>query len=539
MSDPKHCPEYKGKTNPSADIKNPSRRDAIRYLIGGAVAAACPFPSELFASAGQSATGSSAAGQAPSPAASGATSASTPAKLGSESNEICHRVRDGEEFKFPAPSKEYEVIIVGGGPSGLLTSYKLRETNFLLLEKEPRFGGNAISEQWKGQWYSTGAAYQMNDALEALCRDIGMEIFRIRSVDAAIINDKLVPDFWTGGLWKSSYPDSVKKNFDKFFKDMKSMDLEANKEKLDNMSFAELLKPYGPELTAWFDNFGPNNWGAKAVDTSAYIGADSVNWGGGVEPERYTWPGGLGRISIALSEKMQQLAPGRLHNKTTVLQIEQKASKVQVSYMENGEIVTAAAKTVVVACPKFIGKKIVKGLDKAHFDAMDEMRYQPYLVVNVCSSQVIYNGSYDTNIPAPSPIVDFNVADWVINRDNKELNRPAVLTCYVPRPERERSKILHDDYCVALGQQVVEKIETWFPGAKARIEEVHIYRRGHPMYVSAPGVLTRVAPEIRKPMGNIFFGHSDSEGGISEYSTGLQAAERVSKEVMAALAKKA
>ena len=520
--------------NGESEPKNPSRRDAIRYLIGGAVAAACPIPSHLFAATAQAATAAPHSGSS-----AGAAAASTPAQLGSESNDICHRVRDGEEFKLPDPSKEYEVIIVGGGPSGLMTAYKLRESNFLLLEKEPRFGGNAISEQWKDQWYSTGAAYQMDDGVEALCREIGMPIYRIRSVDAAIINDKLVPNFWTGGLWKSSYPDAVKKNFDKFFRDMKAIDLEANKEKLDNMSFAELLKPYGPELIAWFDNFGPNNWGAKAADTSAYIGADSVNWGGGVEPERYTWPGGLGRISLALSEKMLKLAPERMHNKAIVLQVEQKASKVHVSYMENGEIMTAAAKAVVVACPKFIGKKIVKGLPKAQYEAMDELRYQPYLVVNVCSNQVIYNGSYDTNIPAPSPIVDFNVADWVINRDNKEVNRPAVLTCYVPRPERERSKILHDDYCMQLGQQVVEKVETWFPGAKSKIEEVHIYRRGHPMYVSAPGVMTRVAPEVRKPLGNIFFAHSDTEGGISEYSTGLRAAERVTKEVTTALGKQA
>ncbi len=59
------------------------------------------------------------------------------------------------------------------------------------------------------------------------------------------------------------------------------------------------------------------------------------------------------------------------------------------------------------------------------------------------------------------------------------------------------------------------------------------------MYVSAPGVMTRVAPEVRKPLGNIFFAHSDTEGGISEYSTGLRAAERVTKEVTAALGKQA
>ena len=147
----------------------------------------------------------------------------------------------------------------------------------------------------------------------------------------------------------------------------------------------------------------------------------------------------------------------------TVLQVEQRNSKVYVSYSENGDLKTIAAKTAIVACPKFIAKRIIKGLDQEHFDAMTAMHYQPYLVVNVCSNQVIYNGSFDTNIPAPSMIVDFNVADWVINRDNKEVNRPAILTCYVPRPLEERSRVLHDEYCIEIGEKVVDQLGCLVP----------------------------------------------------------------------------
>jgi hypothetical protein len=61
--------------------------------------------------------------------------------------------------------------------------------------------------------------------------------------------------------------------FDAPRKAMLALNLQANAEKLDSLTFAELLKPYGPEIKAWFDNFGPNNWGADTENTSALIGA--------------------------------------------------------------------------------------------------------------------------------------------------------------------------------------------------------------------------------------------------------------------------
>jgi len=500
------------KPEPEANSGH-TRRDTIKYLIAGSLAASCPIPS--FAMPG----------------------AAPDVKLGSERNDICHSVRDGHTFKTPAVSSHHDVVIIGGGPSGLLAAYLLRDKDFLLLEKEPRLGGNAISENWKGIWYSTGAAYQMDDELQALCREICMTIYPIRSVDAAIINDTVVPEFWAGGYQKAPYPDRVKKSWDQFFADMKKLNEKPDIEKLDNMTFAELLQPYGEEITAFFDNFGPNNWGAQTHDTSGYIGAQSVLWGGGIEPERYTWSGGLGRISLALEDALKKNAASRLRKEATVISVEQKGAGVHVTYMEGGALKTIAAKTAIIACPKFIGKKIVKGLDDDHLDAMSAMRYQPYLVVNVCFNQVVYNGSYDTNIPSPSPIVDFNVADWVLAHDNKESKRPHVLTCYVPRRENDRSTLLDAKQVMKMGETVVEQLNKWFPGSREHVEEVHIYRRGHPMYVSAPGVLTRIAPKIRKPMGNIFFAHSDSEGGISEYSSAYVAARRVKGEVTQALDK--
>ena len=48
-------------------------------------------------------------------------------------------------------SARHDVVIVGGGMSGLACAWFLRDRDFLLLEKEDHWGGNAyLEEYWSG-----------------------------------------------------------------------------------------------------------------------------------------------------------------------------------------------------------------------------------------------------------------------------------------------------------------------------------------------------------------------------------------------------
>lgn len=51
------------------------------------------------------------------------------------------------------------LVIIGGGISGLMTAYLLREYKPIILEQDPRFGGNAKGQSWRGIDYAIGAAY--------------------------------------------------------------------------------------------------------------------------------------------------------------------------------------------------------------------------------------------------------------------------------------------------------------------------------------------------------------------------------------------
>lgn len=56
-----------------------------------------------------------------------------------------------------ARKEHYDVIIVGGGISGLTAAYHLRNYNSILLEKEPRLGGRILTRYYKGESYDLGA----------------------------------------------------------------------------------------------------------------------------------------------------------------------------------------------------------------------------------------------------------------------------------------------------------------------------------------------------------------------------------------------
>lgn len=494
-----------------------NRRDFIKFVVAGAVAAGCPANLSVVAQ-----------------------SSEHQPQVDGENNSICHQVRDGKVFSHPPVSARHDVVIVGGGVSGLTAAYHLQNRDFLLLEKEPHWGGNAYLLEYEGQAYSTAAAFIWSgDVAYSFAKEIGLEPLPINNWDGTIVHGEFVPDTWGEGLDKLPYPATVRESFKKFKREILAIDSRKRAFELFNVPFSDFLKGYAPEVKAWWDNYGPSNWGAASEDTAAALAIDELKSIAADDRKdiRYTWPGGIGALTKHLSELLQAKFADRLQIGATTTSVVPQKNEVHVTYMQNGALKTVSAKAVIMASPKFITRRLIEGLPEKQSEAMHQIHYVPYPVVNLIFDKQVFDKGYDNWCPG-NKFTDFIVADWVVRNQPGYQPKHNILTCYTPMAEEDRGYLLTEPSARKIAQTVLKDFQKLFPGSDVDPLEVHIYRRGHPMYMSMPGLYTKVQPLARQPFDRIFFANTDSEGPESTSSSAIKAAERAVKEVEHRLAGK-
>jgi hypothetical protein len=194
-----------------------------------------------------------------------------------------------------------------------------------------------------------------------------------------------------------------------------------------------------------------------------------------------------------------------------------------------------SADTVIVAAPKFIARHLVAGLPADQKEAMGRIRYEPYMVANLCFDGVVHEACFDTNVPGSDVIADFVCADWPVRHGQGPADRPTVLSCYMPLRNEERAILLDESQVRTRALQALDHIDRWFPGALKRCREIQVRLRGHPMHASMCGMLTRYGPLSQRSLGAIHFSGTDGAGGVSEFATALSSGRAAAAKAIASL----
>jgi len=77
-----------------------------------------------------------------------------------------------------------------------------------------------------------------------------------------------------------------------------------------------------------------------------------------------------------------------------------------------------------------------------------------------------------------------------------------------------------------LASAVLRDFQGLLPEFRVDPVEVHIYRRGHPMFAATPGTYSRLIPAARRPMRRVFFANTDSQGPESLTSGAIEVSRR-------------
>ncbi|OLC90299.1 MAG: hypothetical protein DMG35_07155 [Acidobacteria bacterium] len=497
-----------------------SRRDFIKFVVVGSVVAGCPIDETLLA-------------------APDSNSHAAPLVHG-EHFELCHRLRDGHTFVSPEATRKADIVIVGGGAAGLSAAYFLRGKDWLLLEKEDHFGGNAFQEEYEGQPYGTGSAYAYKDDNgDQLAREIGLHLPLVNCPDPTIVNNTFVPDTWKTGLNQLPYPKEIRASFKKFRDDLMKINVRERMAELDAQPFSNFTAAYTPEVQQWWDGFGPSNWGATTELSSALVGLSNVQdliTGG--DGKRVILPGGLGCITHKLVEVLQPKYKDRMLDKAVVVAVVPEEDSIRVTYFEEGKIASVVPKLVLMCAPMLIASRIVMGLPAEQKAAMRCYRYAPYPVVNLIFDKPVYNRGYDTWCPGNS-FTDFIVADWTVRNTPGYKQKHNILSFYTPLRPEQRSTLLTEEDCKSLATHVLADFQKLRPEFNVNPIEVRIFRRGHPMYMAIPGQYTKTRLAASHPMDRIFFGHSDSGGPESLTSEAVRLSKAGSEWAELVLAGKA
>lgn len=536
-------------------MKNISRREALRWIGIGAVAAALP---SLWSCAHKMAP--------PSPLPVETTElrfaaispidrhyAKPAANYSGDNPDRAHGILwDKPAYLekaggLPEVSEEAPVVIVGGGMSGIISAYLLRDLKPILLERGERFGGNARGESWQGVDYGIGAAYFMSaepgTPLHALFREVGVyDIATIKKeADPILYRGKVFPKFLEGDT-----DPAARAQFKKFAQLFHDFGLSQNGRvypvipyasepekravrELDRYNFLEFVEkelgaPLHSHLRSLLEDYCWSGMGSSMRETSAALG---VCFFGGEFSDVLVTPGGNAGVAECFLAALHKEIPQSLRPSSVVLDVEVRGKHSFVTYEdENGKLRRIKARAVVMACPKFVAKKIIQNLEPKRVAAIEALRYQPYLVANALLNSPLRHPHYDIFMIGEGALASENIrtaaaargaTDVVSANFANQKKNPTVLTLYRPLPFPEgRAEIFSPDSHARFEQEFRVQLEKEVLPALGYdlkdLAEIRIARWGHPLPIASPGIYRGgVLPAIQKPFRErVFFVQQDN-----------------------------
>ena len=540
------------------ELKGPrlSRRELVASFLGAAVASSCRRERS-------------------------APLAPVPGELADHAFEAGHLLRTGPLPISSAPPRAVDVLVVGGGASGLSAAWRLRGAgvdDVLVCELDTEVGGTARSGRNAISAFPWGAHYlpaplDSHGPVPRLLGELGYlagveEDGRPRIAERVLVRDPEERLFYKGLWYEGLYLRAGASAEDlaelsRFEAQMDALSAardgkgrkafavptyrcsdDAEWTALDRQSMADWLAGQGyrsPRLRWMVDYACRDDYGTTAERVSAWAGL----WyfcarqdGKRHHSEGYlSWPEGNGRLIRHLAEAV---GPQRLQPNLLVHTVTPGADAVRVDALEAGtrRPVSFTARQVVLACPRFVAARVVAPWRERPPAFLSAFQYGPWVVANLSLSEPPPSRGFPLawdNVLYESQSLGYVVATH--QRDAALEQGGTVFTWYYPlagadvRAERERALSLRYEDWEGL---VMADLSPAHVGLRERATGLQVMRWGHAMVRPRPGFLWGGArQQAAESLGpRLHFAHSDL-GGLALFeeanASGVLAAERALK----------
>lgn len=448
---------------------------------------------------------------------------------------------DEKEFQNLKIDSEFDLIVIGGGLSGLSSAYMSDVERILVLEQAKEFGGNAKSQEWGDLRYAIGSAYftqlDESDPVLKFYKDMGMDKLwtKIGERDEVYFHgDKMFRKLnEIDDPQMKLLPEKMKKysgNRFPYLPYSKKLAISEQEFKyLDNNSLIDVLKKdYGASLSSvlisYLETYARASFGSTASEMSAYAFLNFIS--PEFESHIYCFQGGNNFTVRLLIEKLLA-RKSILKTSNIILSVQNKNNLVEVIALDlpTHSLKKYSAKKVILGCQKFVAKRIVKDIPKPQLEAMNEMKYRTYFVANILLKNRPKQNWYDAYFlnTGDGFASDAVLADYATPEQNRK--NYSSLTVYMPYAmDGKRAEVLSKSSSPESEKKYFEEIKNSIATEIAKYQEklefktsdihdINITRWGHALILAGKGQFSRnVFTNASAPIGNIYFANQDKIG---------------------------
>ena len=426
----------------------------------------------------------------------------------------------------PEQVETADVVVVGGGISGLFSTYLNRKKNVVLLEQASRLGGNAKGQAWGELFFPIGASYFLDpseeDVLFPLYQELGISSLGVLrdSEGYSISKGQLTAHQWDGLIPKylRSVWDETDGNIYPEIPWGKPSD-KSWVRKLDKESLAEHLQRLFPLVTKQgippeVEFYCYSAFGGASNEISAASGLNffAAEFG----PIRVTPAGNAGFAEHLM--KKTGLSSGKIRTSSLVVSVAANENHVEVDYLDSSNRrKRIQAKSAILCCPKSVVKKILKDVEPERSSAISRIRYRSYIVGAALVNQAPKTKFYDVFVKDAGTPTTKGITDVILGNYTELSQSKAVLSLYKPFPyDGARPGLLAADAYEKqkneMQKQLYENILPALNLSEKNVVDFRMARFGHALPLSAKGFYSSNDPEIlRAPFRKrVFFAEQDN-----------------------------